>query len=164
MNLCECGHIYTYHNEKGCGGTVEFKGVAVRNFKPCGCTHYRPKHFPPQLTQAEKQELQTEERWGPPEPPTAPPALEDARDAAAKFTKRNYSLPSGHSVHDAMARFAIEYAAKRLERERGRIEREAVERFAAELSLECDDKMPVEQWQAVVFAMQTVKQRIGRKG
>lgn len=43
MNPCECGHIYTYHNEKGCGGTVEFKGVAVRNFKPCGCTHYRAK-------------------------------------------------------------------------------------------------------------------------
>lgn len=60
MNLCECGHIYTYHNEHGCGGTVEFKGVAVRNFKPCGCTHYRPT---------------------PPQPPTAPPAesVEDAK-------------------------------------------------------------------------------------
>jgi hypothetical protein len=43
MKPCECGHIYTYHNEKGCGGTVEFRGVAVRNFKPCGCTRYRPK-------------------------------------------------------------------------------------------------------------------------
>jgi hypothetical protein len=65
MNLCECGHIYTYHNEKGCGGTVEFKGVAVRSFKPCGCTHYRPSPAPPtQEPPAGELEAARVEAWG----------------------------------------------------------------------------------------------------